>query len=102
MFRLILTTGPERGYFPKPTKTILFVKSAIVEQTKTHFDHLGFISVTGTRRLGGFIGTTADKLSYIQQKVSEYTTGITCLFSVSHSSPQATFTAFQQSYHHEW
>ena len=63
--------GSARGYFPEPTKSILVVKPAMIECAKAHFDHLGFIVVTGTRYLSGFICSRSDELSHIRQKVSE-------------------------------
>ena len=101
-FNLLQAIGPTKGYFPKLTKSILVVKPAMFEQAKARLDHLGFTIVTGTRYLGGFIGTQSDKLSHIRTKVSEWTTDITRLSSVTRSFPQATFTAFQASYQHEW
>ena len=65
VFNLLMSTEPARGYFPEPTKSILVVKPAMVQQAKTRFDHLGFTVVTGTRYMGGFIGTTADESSHI-------------------------------------
>ena len=64
----VMSTGPARRYFPEPATSILVVKPAIVERAKARFDHLGFTVVTGTRYLGGFIGTTADESSRIQQR----------------------------------
>ena len=90
-----MTTGPVRGYFPEPTKSILTIKPAMVEQAKARFDNLRFEVVTGTRYMGGFIGTTADESSHIRKKVNKWSTGINCFSSVARSSPQAVFTAFQ-------
>ena len=70
LFNLSQTTGPARGYFPEPTKTILVVNPAMVERAKAHLEHLGFTIVSGTRYLGGFIGSRADESSHIRQKVS--------------------------------
>ena len=71
VFSLLQTIGPARGYFPEPTKSILVVKPAMVEQAKARFDHHGFTIVIGTRYLGGFIGTRSDESSHIHAKVSE-------------------------------
>ena len=94
VFRLLATTVPARGYFPKPTKSILVVKPAMVERAKAHFDHLGFTVVTGTRYLGGFIGSYPEKSSHILQKVSKWTTSIAQLSSGAHSFPQVAFAEF--------
>ena len=74
----------------------------MVERAKARFNHFGFTVVTGTKYLGGFIGTPADESYHIRQKVSEWTSGINQLSSVICSSPQAIFTAFQQLYQHKW
>ena len=71
VFILLATTRPARGYFPKPTKSILVVKPAIVKRAKVHFDHLGFTVITSTRYLGGFVGSFPDRSSHIRQKVSK-------------------------------
>ena len=63
IFSLLLSKGPARGYFPKPTKSILAVKPAMVERTKARSNHLRF-QVTGTRYLGGFVGVPADGSSH--------------------------------------
>ena len=72
-----MSTGLARGYFFKPTKSILVVKPVMVERTKAHFDYFGFTVVTGTRYIGGFIGYPADQSFQIRQKVSKWSTGIT-------------------------
>ena len=57
VFKLSMTMGPARGYFPETTKYILVVKPAMAERAKAHFYHLGFTVVTGTRYPGGSIGS---------------------------------------------
>ena len=39
---LLLTTGPVRGYFPEPEKSILVVKPVMVKRAKARFGNLGF------------------------------------------------------------
>ena len=77
IFNFLLSKGPARGYFPEPPKSILVVKSAIVEGTKARFNHLEFQVITSTRYLGGFVGVPADKSSHIRSKVGEWSAGIT-------------------------
>ena len=97
-----MTTGLARGYFPEPVKSIHVVKPAMIERSKAHFNHIVLEVTTGTRYLGGFVGTTADESSHIRKKVSKWSTGITRLSVVAHSSSQAAFYFFQQLYQHEW
>ena len=77
IFNLLLSKGPARGYFPEPTKSILVVKPAMVEQVKACFNHLWFQVTTGTIYLGVFVEIPADKLSHIQANVGEWATSIT-------------------------
>ena len=72
VFKLLQSKGPERRYFLKPTKSILVVKPAMSERTKARFDHLECQVTTGTRYLGGFVGTPTDETSYIRAKVWEW------------------------------
>ena len=95
---LLMTTGLARRYFPDPTKFILAVKTAMAKQAKARFGHLKFAVITGTIYLSSFIRITSDKSSHIRQKVSKWSTGITCLSSIARFSPQAAFADFQQSY----
>ena len=90
VFSLLLSNGPARGYFPE-TKSILVVKPAMVERAKARFGHFGFQVTTGTRYMGGFIGTATEEASHIQVKVGKWATGITCLSSVTQSSPKPPF-----------
>ena len=77
-----------RGYFPKLTKSTFVVKPVMIERAKARFNHLGFQATTGTRYLGGFVRTPADKSSHIRAKVGEWVTGITHLTAVAHSPPK--------------
>ena len=58
-YYLLCREGPDRGYFPEPTKPILVVKPQSVDRAKELFQHLGFKVVTDTRYLGGHIGDEA-------------------------------------------
>ena len=91
VFNLLLPNRLAQGYFPEPTKSVLVVKPTVIKRAKARFDHLGFQVTTGTRYLGGFIGTATDDASHIRAKVGEWATGITRHSSVIQSSPKPPY-----------
>jgi hypothetical protein len=95
-------SGPPRGYFPEPTKSILIVAEHNVETAKAQFQDLGFQVVTGSRYLGGFIGSRESELEWVREKVEEWTAGVKALAKVAPSCPQTAFCGLQKSYQHEW
>ena len=94
--------GPAREYFPEPKKSILVVKPQLVEAAKLRFEPLGFEISTGARYLGGFLGDATAQGSYVDEKMTEWVTGIRRLSIIAISSPQCTFIALQKSYQQEW
>ena len=75
--------GPRGGMIPKRTKYIMVVRPTIVERIKACFNQLGLQITTGTRQLGGYIGSETDKTSHVRAKVGKWTLGITYLASVN-------------------
>ena len=55
-FQDLQLRGPDHGYYPEPTKSILFVSPGNVARVEEHFWGLGITVVTGHQYLGGFIG----------------------------------------------
>ena len=55
---LLMAEGPNCGYFPESTNSVLIVHPDQVGQAKAKFEHLGLQVTTGNRYLGGFIGDT--------------------------------------------
>ena len=48
--------GPDYGYYPAPSKTVLVVGPSDIQQASELFGDLGIKVVSGGRFLGGFIG----------------------------------------------
>jgi hypothetical protein len=54
--------GPSTyGYFPEPSKNILIVRAHNRTRAKSTLNGLGFKVQTGSRYLGGYIGSKADR-----------------------------------------
>ncbi len=95
--------GPTFGYFPEPSKSILIVRAHNRTRAKSSFDVLGFKVQTGSRYLGGYIGSKADRELWVQEKVTFWTSAVTDLaFTAALSHPQTAFTGRQKSLQHEW
>jgi hypothetical protein len=65
--------GPAYGYFPEPSKSILIVRAHNRTRAKSSLDDLGFKVQTGSRYLGGYIGSKADGELWVQEKVTFWT-----------------------------
>ena len=61
--------GPDRGYYPESTKSILVVAPGNVDRAEEHFRGLGIRVVTGHRYRGGYIGDGEAERSWLRKKI---------------------------------
>jgi hypothetical protein len=94
--------GPAYGYFPEPTKSILIVRAHNRTISRSTFNDLKFKVQAGSRYLGGYIGSQADRELWVQEKVSFWTSAVTDLAFATLSHPQTAFAGLQKSLQHEW
>ncbi len=94
--------GPNYGYFPEPSKSIIVVASHNLEKAKPYFKDLGFEVVTGCRYLGGFIGEASNQQLWIQEKTEAWVDSIKELAMVAERYPQAAYAGLQKSLQQEW
>ena len=94
--------GPAFGYFPEPTKSILIVRAHNRPEARSCFKDLRFQVETGSRYLGGYIGSKADRELWVQEKVTFWTSAVTDLAFAALSHPQTAFAGLQKSLQHEW
>ena len=101
-FEKLLDLGPDFGYYPEPTKTILVIDSK--DETEANFlsEKFGFKVVTGQRFLGGFIGNDESTFEYLEGKVRSWESCVEKLASAAESQPQAVHAAFARSLQFEW
>lgn len=90
-FKVLQLYGPARGYFTKPTKSILVVKLESVERATARFSHLGFQVTTGARYLSEYVDDTTDRSKYVDAKVTEWIDGIYRHSTIVRYSPRYTF-----------
>jgi hypothetical protein len=65
-FTRLQEIGPNHGYFPKLSKSVLIVSQDNLEAAKSAFKDLVFEFITGHRYLGGFLGDKDALTAWIQ------------------------------------
>ena len=64
----LVSSGPDFGYFPKPSKTCLIVKEACFDEVVSLFKGTGVsITVEGKRHLGAALGSSTFVKSFVRQ-----------------------------------
>ena len=98
------SSGPKFGYYPKPEKTILIVKSPeFLQVAKDTFGGTGItIDLAGERHLGAVIGTSEMKEVYVNKKVSKWVDDVKQLSKIAKEEPQIAHTAFTKALCMRW
>ena len=100
----LTTLGPKFGYFPKPQKTALLVKTpqAAIDAAEV-FRGAGIqITAQGHRHLGAAIGTTDFKMKYVTDKVTKWIADVKELSTLAVEEPQVALSAFTKGICHRW
>jgi hypothetical protein len=99
-FKRLQELGPDFGYFPEPSKSILVVRDHNLDKTKSAFADFEFQITTGCRYLGGFVGEALR--SWLEEKVQFWTAAICEITSTSKNFPQSAYSGLQKSLQQEW
>ncbi len=92
--------GPQYGYFPNGSKTLIVCKPEAVGIAGTMFQGTDIsISTEGKQYLGGAIGTTSFQKQLIDKKVTEW---VETLSTIAKTEPQAAFSAFTHGLSSKW
>ena len=94
--------GPDYGYHPEPSQTVLVVSPSDVQQASALFSDLGIKIVSGGRFLGGFIGEPSLVANFVSDKVQLWSRCVQRLSDVATSQPQAAHAALARSLQFEW
>lgn len=87
--------GPAFGYFENPSKTWLIVKEEHLSMATERFANSGVnITTDGKRHLGAALGSRSFVVSYMQDKVREWTSSIQKLAAIAKTQPHAAYSAF--------
>ena len=84
----LYTIGPKYGYFPKPSKTIMIVKTPeMLDHANAVFEDSGItIVLEGERHLGAVIGSNDFKESFVSKKVGNWIRDIEELSDIAQDS----------------
>jgi len=95
--------GPRYGYYPNSRKTILLVKEAFLEEATELFRETGIeITVTGTRYLGGALGTDAFRQEFIEKAVEEWCQQVRRLAQLAETQPHAVYATLVHGMMSKW
>ena len=97
--------GPEFGYHPVNSKSILIVRERDIPQATSYFleeNNRSFKIVTGHRYLGGFIGDDSTRDEWLSNKLLDWQTSVTNLALAAEKFPQSAYAGLQKCLQHEW
>lgn len=102
LFTDLASIGPTFGYLPNASKSILVVPEHRVAAAELFFNsvHRYNISIrTGSRYLGGFIGSEQLQDEYVSSKVSDWEMGIERFVMVAtKNQTHAAYTGFSKKF----
>ena len=78
-FKDLAKIGPDFGYFPEPSKSVLIVRSPNLLAVQVFFNEQhcrGFLITTGHRYLGGFIGELNKRDEWLSSRLLDFEHGI--------------------------
>ena len=102
-WEMILTHGPQQGYHPNATKSVLIVKPDLLDLANEVFSDTEVkITAGGEKHLGAAIGTTEAKDEFVSQQVEKWKSEIKELAQVAEIEPHAAYTAFTFGVRHKW
>jgi len=105
-FKDLVKIGPDFGYFPEPSKSILLiVRSRNLLAARVFFNaqrRRGFQITTGHRYLGGFIGEVEKRDEWLSSRLLDFEHGIRELASAAKNYSQTAYAGLQKSLQHEW
>ena len=104
LFKILKEIGPDHGYFPEPSKSILVVRQHNLEAAKVAYPDFGFkVTIVGSRYLGGFVGKDNALRDWLREKTKIWEEVVVDLASAAPNFPQeATYSGLQKSLQQEW
>ena len=100
---MLVSRGPECGYFINATKSGLLVKPHHEGAKKKVFGDTGIvISMDGHRHLGAALDTEEFCSSYLMKKAEQWCAEVKQLAVFPATQPQAAYTVFTSVLRHKW
>ena len=97
------TLGPQYGYFPNPSKTLLVTKESLHATATRIFASIGMkVTSDGRPYLGAAIGSPNYISNYVESKVTEWVTNLHCFAEIASSQLHAAFSALTHGMMSKW
>ena len=95
--------GPEYGYYPLASKTILIVKPEHHHTAEEIFRGSGVqITIEGERHMGAVIGSETCKENYVKNKVQKWIADVEELAKIAGDEPQLVYASYTKAISHRW
>ena len=99
----IVEIGPTFGYYPKPDKSRVTVKTEeMVDQARQIFGDSVKVTCEGERHVWAALGTERFKREYVNGKVSKWVEDVKQLADIASDEPQAALSAYNTGMVHRW
>ena len=101
---ILFISGPKYGYFPKPPKCHIIVKTTdMLLRAQELFEGTGInITCEGERHLGAVVGSPDFKREFVTTKVTNWVKDVEALTKISEEEPQAAYAGFCKGLQHRW
>ena len=101
-FDLLTCQGPERGYYPKPSKIIRFVRPDNLEAGKLFGERHVFNVCMGARYLGGYIEDNKSKRDWLRECTMIWENNVSTISETAGKYPQESYAAVIRPIQIEW
>ena len=100
---VLISIGPQYGYYPNEVKTHMVVKPDKEEEARRVFhDTAVQITCEGRKYLGGVLGTDSFEKEFMAEKIIQWSKEIQQLANFAHSQPHAAHAAFTHGLINRW
>ena len=100
---LLISEGPDFGYFPNPSKTWLITKEGFNDAGLSGFAGKGVrITSDGRPYLGAAIGSGEYVKNYVKSKVNSWLSNVSNLTTIAKTQPHAAYSALTHGLSSKW
>ncbi len=99
---LLQRLGPERAYFPEPTKSIFVCSPDDREAAEARLVQFQFEFHDGYRYVGGFLGSDTAQSAWLAPQKENWVQGVVSLAQVAKRHPQTAYAGLTKSLQQEW
>ena len=101
-FKSLRRNGPEWGYIPEPTKSIIDMHTQNLESGEEFRQRHGFKVCIGARYIGGYIGDKKPKGDWLKDLKEKWERDICALRKTANKCPQESYAPVDHVVQLEW